>query len=987
MRALLTPPARTRLPQRSSAAAGRAPATAVLGLVVLALCLLPRPASSQCVCGNGDGQFTRYVGIAIDGEFDDWPIVLFDPDNNSCDGGTAPDGTVYEPQPDLDAPVQSTGRDLLQFAYTWDATYVYAYTLRVASATNVINFIYYADIDNDGFMTAGEPIIVAKWRGSNRRVDLSVGSYVPSNPAGDPMVDTDEKADGYTLPGNVSGLTAIGSGTWGSVDGVRMEWRISWATLGLPPNSPFTFHIASTNATPGSGGFASQIDDNMGGCGGGAATTQYAGVIFDPDRSLYAEKNGSTEAIHTVTNTGNGIDSYNLSYAVTYGFTPRSIQFYHDVDGSNGLSAGDTLLTDTDGDGRVNTASLVPDGTFSVLIVYEVGAVSDTVSHVTTTAISRFDSTITDAVVDDISVTSYPNLSKSTKSVTDLNGGDAMPGDVLRYTITLTETANNAASGVVVTDDIPAGVTGFQVVSIPAGAVDQSTFAGTGANGTGFLHVTDISVPKRGTRQIVFEVTIGTSAQPGDIIANMAYVEVPNGANVSVVAPNVVVDQSHVPASGPKPLYLNDLSGTPKLSRTPPVYVTSLRLARGASRTLTLTPALADTGRFGAGTRLVSLWLARNATTNTLRTVQVSVSYSGPSSGSIGSDTQTLDIAVAGLPGAQYVNFDLQLTQDLVLLPGTAISLTIVNNSASKGLDVQVYSHNQGSYSLVNLNASRAVNVDWVRFYDAPYTGAYPGGGAEITYERPHATVYCRALVSDPFGAYDITGATLTLRDALNSVRVNEASMVRVYSSGADSALYEYSYSFGAGGPDGWWIARVTAEEGFEGEVTHVRNASIDLRVPDIVVVKYSQTIRDPVNDTTNPFAIPGAEVLYRIALTNQGRGWADGGSVIVSEDVPAHLDLFVGDLGSGGSGPVAFLDGSPASGLSYSFGGLGNTGDSISFSNDGGLSWGYVPTPDADGYDAAVTNVRIVPGGTFAGSSGSAPHPSCEFRLKMRVE
>jgi len=64
----------------------------------------------------------------------------------------------------------------------------------------------------------------------------------------------------------------------------------------------------------------------------------------------------------------------------------------------------------------------------------------------------------------------FPNLSTSTKTVLDLNGGDAAPGDTLRYTITLTETAGRATSGVSVTDHIPANATFASMVSIPAGA-------------------------------------------------------------------------------------------------------------------------------------------------------------------------------------------------------------------------------------------------------------------------------------------------------------------------------------------------------------------------------------------------------------------------------------------------------------------------------------------------------------------------------------
>jgi uncharacterized repeat protein (TIGR01451 family) len=83
----------------------------------------------------------------------------------------------------------------------------------------------------------------------------------------------------------------------------------------------------------------------------------------------------------------------------------------------------------------------------------------------------------------------HPDLSTSTKFVADQNGGDSNPGDTLRYTITLNESVGAAGSGISVTDDIPAGVTGFSVVSIPVGATNSSVIGG-GANGTGYLNIT-----------------------------------------------------------------------------------------------------------------------------------------------------------------------------------------------------------------------------------------------------------------------------------------------------------------------------------------------------------------------------------------------------------------------------------------------------------------------------------------------------------------
>lgn len=46
-----------------------------------------------------------------------------------------------------------------------------------------------------------------------------------------------------------------------------------------------------------------------------------------------------------------------------------------------------------------------------------------------------------------------------TKTVTDINGGDLQPGDILEYTITYQNTGNDAATDVVLTDNIPANTT------------------------------------------------------------------------------------------------------------------------------------------------------------------------------------------------------------------------------------------------------------------------------------------------------------------------------------------------------------------------------------------------------------------------------------------------------------------------------------------------------------------------------------------------
>jgi hypothetical protein len=94
---------------------------------------------------------------------------------------------------------------------------------------------------------------------------------------------------------------------------------------------------------------------------------------------------------------------------------------------------------------------------------------------------------------------------------------------------------------------------------------------------------------------------------------------------------------------------------------------------------------------------------------------------------------------------------------------------------------------------------------------------------------------------------------------------------------------------------------------------------------------------------------------------------------------------MIVADIAGAGSGPVDFQDGSPSSGLSYSFVSLMSTTDDLEFSNDNGLSFGYLPTVGASGCDASVTDIRIRPTGIFAADTGGGS-PEAEFSFLVHV-
>jgi len=156
---------------------------------------------------------------------------------------------------------------------------------------------------------------------------------------------------------------------------------------------------------------------------------------------------------------------------------------------------------------------------------------------------------------------------------------------------------------------------------------------------------------------------------------------------------------------------------------------------------------------------------------------------------------------------------------------------------------------------------------------------------------------------------------------------------------------------------------------------------------PALIMQKALLTVFDPVSNTTNPKAIPGSWVDYTITASNNGTGDVDNESLAITDPIATNVDLFVGDLGGAGSGPVEFTDGagSASSGLSYVFGGLADLTDDVEFSTDG-VDYTFVPTPDADGFDTAVRYIRVNPSGTFLGRSTATP-TAFDLRIRVRVQ
>jgi uncharacterized repeat protein (TIGR01451 family) len=143
--------------------------------------------------------------------------------------------------------------------------------------------------------------------------------------------------------------------------------------------------------------------------------------------------------------------------------------------------------------------------------------------------------------------------------------------------------------------------------------------------------------------------------------------------------------------------------------------------------------------------------------------------------------------------------------------------------------------------------------------------------------------------------------------------------------------------------------------------------------VPNVVILKAVTAYSDPVNGTTNPKAIPGAVMTYSLKVTNFGLGPTDSNSISITDPIPANTSLVVS------GSPVIFSDGTPPSGLTF-------TSANVQYSNDGGVTYTYVPTPGPSGADPNVTNLRITPAGKLNASDGTN-NPNFTISFKVIIK
>jgi uncharacterized repeat protein (TIGR01451 family) len=300
---------------------------------------------------------------------------------------------------------------------------------------------------------------------------------------------------------------------------------------GVPSGSAITNQASATYTT---GSYTASVQSN----GDTVLVTTLAGIDL---ATTATNKTGdpSDQIVYPFTATNNGNADDKINFVTPPASTAGWIWvIWHDVDG-NGIpgTGGDAVLTDTNGDGKIDTGDLSQYGSIALLAVATIpaGTSNGSTDVLTVSGASVNDPTKTDSLSWTTTVKA-PVLSMI-KAITDVqapsggahctpttpqDGNDGypctiVPGSVITYQLTTTNSGNGNATTVIITDLIPLNTT-YVTGSIRTGATAGSLTARTdAADGDGGRHeggaviaggAGNLNIGAGGTWVVEFKVTV-----------------------------------------------------------------------------------------------------------------------------------------------------------------------------------------------------------------------------------------------------------------------------------------------------------------------------------------------------------------------------------------------------------------------------------------------------------------------------------------------
>lgn len=307
------------------------------------------------------------------------------------------------------------------------------------------------------------------------------------------------------------------------------------------------------------------------------------------------------------------------------------------------------------------------------------------------------------------------------------------------------------------------------------------------------------------------------------------------------------------------------------------------------SATFTQTPALSSALSLPAGSSIgaqayVEMVTGTPTAGDGVINVTASLATGSPAFPSLGSPTSTLQPGAGPNGGAVYLlQWSAALASTTAVASGSSIVATLATTDSDFSFRI-LYDSNTYP-SKITLPTTTFINVDSLAVYDTAYSNdGVANDGSVVTSVPNGQTVYVRALVSDPFGANDITSFTMNISPGVGAVI--PARIIPLGSSG--QALYEYAWTTGVS--QGTFDITVRADEGYEGNVFDTAGTQLVVSFVDIGTPSVTE-FTDGNNGPQTATYPPGGLVCVRVTDIDQNLNAA------VAETVTAVITTSTGDL------------------------------------------------------------------------------------------
>lgn len=600
-------------------------------------------------------------------------------------------------------------------------------------------------------------------------------------------------------------------------------------------------------------------------------------------------------------------------------------------------SAGSSCAAASGSGNAINTsATLLAAGTATYTVT---GTLSNTATGtLSNTATVAPPAWLTDATPANNTATDSDTINvRADLSITKTDGLTTVnPGSAVTYTVVVSNlaTSSGAANGAIVTDTVPASLTG---VTWTCGSVTGGATCGA-ASGSGNSINTTANLPVNSS--VTYTVTGTLSATATGTLSNTATVLTPASGVTDPTDPgrtgagnNTATDNTTINAASNLAVIKTVNNATPNVGNTiaytitvtnnGPSNATNIRLTDVVPAGLTFLSATpSGTTTYNSGTGLWTIGSLANAASATL-VINARVNA--------GTGNTTITNTTSGLTADQFDPVSANNVGSVSLrVTSSDLSLTKTVNNATpafgQNVTFTITLRNGGPDAATNVTVRDLLPASLVFVSATPSTGTYVSG----------------------------TGVW-TVASLANGVNATLQIVARVNAFGAITNTAEVTAA-DQSDPDSTPNNNVPAED-------DQSSVSLGATPPNIVLDKCVFNGVPCVASLTN--VLPGTDLVYSITFTNTGGSPAV--NFVVRDPVPANTDFKLGSVTNN----------------------LGTTGLTVvvAYSNNGGTTYLYTPTSGAGGapagYDRTVTHVRW----TFTGSlSQTAPNNTGNVRFTVRI-